>query len=320
MLMALVLETPYNRHWHSKVVQLGLLQLSPLTVGLLWISQHCYRRRKISCVSSGTWCPPSCYLSESKPEVLDKTCCFFYGCLGVGVLLLALHLAQLLRPHPDTGGLIDNSVECLISTLPGRAYVPNTPRTGYRCTTNPSAPGWRRMCVLGLSSQETTAAGQRSQTLSALVSSPREPSVQSHKVVSKSAANLSSRWAHLQQRVWELTFCSEVTAIVEGTCQQLSSFWCTSSRMRCVHDWLADPVPLGRRWSVYLSLTICCRRSRTASTRIVVVFMRVILEHTFSSHGCRFSLRYLAKFILIILRAHWPPLGGRGQMAMAVCA
>ena len=40
-------------------------------------------------------------------------------------------------------------------------------------------------CVLGLFSQETTAAGQCSQTSSALVSSPREPSVQSHKAGSK---------------------------------------------------------------------------------------------------------------------------------------
>ena len=47
MLMALVLETPCNRHWHSKVVQLGLLQLSPLTVGFLLISQHGYRRRRV---------------------------------------------------------------------------------------------------------------------------------------------------------------------------------------------------------------------------------------------------------------------------------
>ena len=47
MLMALVLETPYKRHWHSKVVQLGLLRLSPLTVGLIWISQHGYRRRRV---------------------------------------------------------------------------------------------------------------------------------------------------------------------------------------------------------------------------------------------------------------------------------
>ena len=46
-LMALVLETPYNRHWHSKVVQLGLLRLSLLTVGLLLISQHGYRRRRM---------------------------------------------------------------------------------------------------------------------------------------------------------------------------------------------------------------------------------------------------------------------------------
>ena len=42
MLMALVLETPY-----SKVFQLGLLQLSPLTVGFLYISQHGYRRRRV---------------------------------------------------------------------------------------------------------------------------------------------------------------------------------------------------------------------------------------------------------------------------------
>ena len=31
MLMDLVLETPYNRQWHSKVVQLGLLRLSLLS-------------------------------------------------------------------------------------------------------------------------------------------------------------------------------------------------------------------------------------------------------------------------------------------------
>ena len=47
MLMVLVLETPYNRHWHSLVVQLGLLRLSPLTVGLIWIRQHGYRRRGV---------------------------------------------------------------------------------------------------------------------------------------------------------------------------------------------------------------------------------------------------------------------------------
>ena len=47
MLLALVLETPHNRHWHSKVVQLVLLRPSPLTVGLLLISQHGYRRRRV---------------------------------------------------------------------------------------------------------------------------------------------------------------------------------------------------------------------------------------------------------------------------------
>ena len=47
MLMAQVLETPYNRHWYSKVVQLGLLRLSPLTVELLLISQHGYRKRRV---------------------------------------------------------------------------------------------------------------------------------------------------------------------------------------------------------------------------------------------------------------------------------
>ena len=47
MLMAPVLDTPYNRHWHSKVVQLCFLRLSPLTVWLLLISQHGYRRRRV---------------------------------------------------------------------------------------------------------------------------------------------------------------------------------------------------------------------------------------------------------------------------------
>ena len=47
MLMALVLETPY-RHWHNKVVHFGLLRISPLTVGLIWIRRHGYRRRRVS--------------------------------------------------------------------------------------------------------------------------------------------------------------------------------------------------------------------------------------------------------------------------------
>ena len=86
MLMVLVLETPCNRHWHSKVVQLGLFRLSPLTVGLKWISQHGYRRPQgllAVQVEHGVR-PPA--LSRN-PEVLDKTCCFFTGCLGVVVLL-----------------------------------------------------------------------------------------------------------------------------------------------------------------------------------------------------------------------------------------
>ena len=60
---------------------------------------------------------PSCYRSESKPEVLDKTCCFFSGCLGVGVLLLALHLAQFLRPHPNKVGSLTTSMS--VRHLPG---------------------------------------------------------------------------------------------------------------------------------------------------------------------------------------------------------
>ena len=59
------------------------------------------------------------------------------------------------------------------------AAVPNLP--GRRRYQTPLACGGTK-CPPGLSSQETTAAGQCSQASSALVSSPREPSVQSKNV------------------------------------------------------------------------------------------------------------------------------------------
>ena len=107
--------------------------------------------------------PPSCYLSESKPEVLDKTCCFFSGCLGVCVLLLALHLAQFLRPHPDKVGSLTTSMSVRHPPAGGGAKHPlpaavpdppwpaacQTPPDRRRCQT---LPGWRRckMCSWSL--------------------------------------------------------------------------------------------------------------------------------------------------------------------------
>ena len=77
-------------------------------------------------------------------------------------------------------------------TPSSRPAVPYTPRPAAVPNTSRAGDGAKK-CVLGLCSQETTAAGQCSQTSSALVSSPREASEQSHKV---------ARFFELKKRRW----------------------------------------------------------------------------------------------------------------------
>ena len=214
------------------------------------------------------------------------------GCLGVGVLLLALHLAQFLRPHPDKVGSLTTSMS--VRPLPGQR----------RCQT---PPDWRRcVCLVFSARKQLQLDSAHRRQSSALVSSAREPSVQSHKVGSKQQQTC------LQGRL----IYNSVSGSSLSVRRSLQSWRYVSAAWLILvcqfNDCGVFTMERQFHWDAAGPSTSPCVTSTRTDNRIVIVFCCLFWRGNF------FPLLLVFPEVLGQVHPHhpsrpWPPSGGRGD-------